>query len=100
MPRPPSAATLSLARLRQMALIGMGWTIIGLGVLISPLPGPLGFPVVVLGGIILLRNSADARRLFVRMKRRFPRLFRPVERLRDHLRRRRHANRTGARPGD
>jgi len=86
----------SLARLRQLALIGTGWTMIGLGVLIVPLPGPGGLPVMLLGGAILLRNSADARRLFVRMKRRHPRLFHPVERIRVKLRRRRHESRTSA----
>jgi len=89
MRRPATARTLSFARVRQLALIGMGWSIIGLGALISPLPGPFGLPVAIVGGIILLRNSADARRLFVRSKRRYPRLFQPVERIRLKLRRRR-----------
>ncbi|WP_448207253.1 PGPGW domain-containing protein [Azospirillum sp. sgz302134] len=92
-----SARTPSLARLRQLALIGTGWTIIGLGVLIAPLPGPGGLPVVLIGGAILLRNSSDARRLFVRMKRRHPRLFHPVERIRVKLRRRRFEGRISAR---
>lgn len=90
MRRPATARTLSLARVRQLTLIGTGWTIIGLGALISPLPGPFGLPVAMVGGIILLRNSADARRLFVRSKRRYPRLFKPVERIRLRLRRRRN----------
>ncbi|HYG90305.1 MAG TPA: PGPGW domain-containing protein [Azospirillum sp.] len=82
------AAALSYDRIRQLVLIGMGWTIIVLGVLITPLPGPGGLPVMILGGILLLRNSADARRMFVRMKRRHPRLFSPVEKLRRRFRRR------------
>ncbi|AWK88889.1 PGPGW domain-containing protein [Azospirillum thermophilum] len=81
----------SLGRLRQLALIGMGWTIIVLGILIAPLPGPGGLPVIALGGVLLLRNSADARRGFVRLKRRYPRMFGPVERLRQRLRNRRKA---------
>ncbi|GAA4258702.1 hypothetical protein GBZ26_11180 [Azospirillum formosense] len=81
----------TLARVRQMALIGTGWSLIGLGALMSPLPGPFGFPVALAGGVILLRNSADARRLFVRLKRRHPRLLSPVERIRVKLRRRRNA---------
>lgn len=84
-----AAAPLSLARMRQLALIGMGWTIIAVGFLVVPLPGPFGLPLMLVGGVILLRNSDDAKRLFVRMKRRFPRLFVPVERVRDRLRRRR-----------
>ena len=82
------STALSYDRVRQLALIGMGWTIIALGILIAPLPGPGGIPVILLGGALLLRNSIDARRLFVRTKRRFPRLFSPVEKLRQRLRRR------------
>ena len=82
------AAALSYDRARQILLIGMGWTIIALGVLISPLPGPGGLPVIALGGVLLLRNSADARRMFVRAKRRWPRLFSPLEKLRKRFRKR------------
>ncbi|HEY0832599.1 MAG TPA: hypothetical protein VGE72_01715 [Azospirillum sp.] len=89
MRRPATAATLSFGRVRQLVLIAMGWTIIGLGLLLAPLPGPGGLPVLLVGGVILLRNSPNARRLFVRMKRRHPRLFRPVERVRTYLRERR-----------
>ena len=81
----------SLARAKQLALIGTGWSLIGLGALMSPLPGPFGFPVALAGGAILLRNSASARRLFVRLKRRHPRLLSPVERIRVKLRHRRNA---------
>ncbi|WP_052293771.1 hypothetical protein [Azospirillum sp. B510] len=86
---PDTAQTLSLARVRQLALIGAGCTIILLGLLIAPLPGPGGLPVMLLGGVLVLRNSADARRLFVRTKRRYPRMFGPVERIRQKLRARR-----------
>lgn len=89
MRRPAIATTLSFGRVRQLVLIAMGWTIIGLGLLLTPLPGPGGLPVALVGGVILLRNSPHARRLFVRMKRRHPRVFRPVERIRDRLRARR-----------
>ncbi|WP_455179863.1 hypothetical protein [Azospirillum melinis] len=86
---PDTAQTLSFARVRQLALIGAGCTIILLGLLIAPLPGPGGLPVMLLGGVLVLRNSADARRLFVRGKRRYPRIFSPVERIRLKLRNRR-----------
>lgn len=86
---PDTAQTLSFARVRQLALIGAGCTIILLGVLLAPLPGPGGLPVMLLGGVLVLRNSADARRLFVRSKRRYPRIFSPVERIRQKLRARR-----------
>ncbi|MBP2299127.1 hypothetical protein [Azospirillum picis] len=89
MSEPETASTLSLARIRQLALIGAGCVIILLGVAIAPLPGPGGLPVILLGGVLVLRNSADARRLFVRSKRRYPRLFAPVEHIRQKLRARR-----------
>jgi hypothetical protein len=92
MPR-PFVASLSLARLRQFALIGAGWTIILLGILLSPLPGPGGLPLALLGGIILMRNSPAARRLFVRTRKRFPRALSPVERGLQFLRRRHKAKR-------
>jgi hypothetical protein len=79
--RPASAAsTLSIGRIRQLVLIGMGWTIVALGILIVPLPGPFGLPVAFVGVIILQRNSSDARRLFVRMRRRKPAWFVPFDR--------------------
>ncbi|CAO3430884.1 hypothetical protein [Azospirillum doebereinerae] len=88
-PSPPPFARGSLARARQLALIGTGCVIITLGLLIAPLPGPGGLPVMILGGILVLRNSADARRLFVRSKRRYPRILGPIERFRVKLRQRR-----------
>jgi hypothetical protein len=81
----PKAVAMSLARMRQLALIGMGWTIIAAGVVIAPLPGPFGLPVALVGVVMLLRNSADARRLFVRLRRRKPHWFKLFDR---HIRRR------------
>jgi hypothetical protein len=75
------ASTLSINRIRQLFLIGMGWTIVAVGILIVPLPGPFGLPIAFVGVVILLRNSADARRLFVRMRRRKPGWFAPFDRL-------------------
>jgi hypothetical protein len=88
-------SAMSLARMRQLALIGSGWAIIGLGIVISPLPGPLGLPVAIIGGLILLRNSSDARRMFVRLKRRYPRILSPANALLSRLRRRHKARRNG-----
>ena len=79
--RPGSAtSTLSVGRIHQLALIGMGWTIVAAGILIAPLPGPFGLPIALVGTVILLRNSADARRLFVRMRRRKPGWFAAFDR--------------------
>ncbi|HZH25579.1 MAG TPA: PGPGW domain-containing protein [Azospirillaceae bacterium] len=77
--------------LRQRALVIAGWTIIAAGVLVSPLPGPGGIPVMLVGAMVLLRNSPSARRSYVRWKRRKPAWFAPAERFL-----RRNKRRTGA----
>jgi len=72
MPSRLAVAGPSLARLRQQVLIAMGWTILLVGVIVMPLPGPFGLPIMLAGGILLLRNSPSARRRFVRARRRAP----------------------------
>ena len=54
---------------------------IGLGVVIAPLPGPGGVPVMAAGLMLVLRNSASAKRGFVRLHRRHPRVVGPVRRV-------------------
>lgn len=81
------------ARARQTAMIGLGWTVIGLGVVISPLPGPLGLPVAAVGATILMRHSPPARRMFLRAKKQVPKRFAGIaaryDRWRDERRRKR-----------
>ena len=80
---------------RRSFYIGIGWAIVALGVALGPLPGPLGVPLMLLGAIILLRNSNDFRRFFVKLKRRYPMMTWPVRtalgRLRARIRLRRQA---------
>lgn len=94
-PTVPPDARGSFARARQLALIGTGCVIMAFGLLLAPLPGPGGLPVMILGGILILRNSAEARRFFVRSKRRYPRILSPVERIRVKLRQRRQRRMNG-----
>ncbi len=68
--------------LRRRALVIGGWTIVTLGIVVSPVPGPGGIPLILLGGAILLRNSPSTRRSFVRLKRRRPHWFGWLERVR------------------
>ena len=68
-------------KLIRAGLVAIGLLIILLGVLISPLPGPGGLPLVVLGLMIILRNSFKARRHFVRMQRRHPKWVSPLRKL-------------------
>jgi hypothetical protein len=62
-------------------MIALGIFIVLLGILIAPLPGPMGVPVMVVGLILILRSSYAARRWFVRAQRRWPRTLSPIRRL-------------------
>lgn len=70
-----------VARFARWLLVGLGLIIIAAGVLISPLPGPGGIPVIVLGLMLVLRNSFWARKQFIRMQRRHPKVVFPLRRL-------------------
>lgn len=67
-------------------LVRIGWMLVGAvimvaGVAISPLPGPFGLPLAVVGLMIVLRNSMWAKREFVKLKRRHPNFVFPLRRL-------------------
>jgi hypothetical protein len=68
-------------RLNKAAGMALGFLVIVLGILIAPLPGPGGVPVITLGLILVLRSSYGAKRLFVRTLRRWPRQLSPIRRL-------------------
>lgn len=72
------ASVSGLPRLRRMALVAMGWTIIVAGVLAMPLPGPFGLPIAFAGALLLLRNSPDARKTLIRWKRKAPARLSPI----------------------
>lgn len=69
-----------MSRLRKRVIIGMGWALVAAGVVIAPLPGPGGVPVIAAGTYVLVRNSFGARRIYVRVKRRWPAAMAPVDR--------------------
>lgn len=69
------------ARVKRFGMVMLGLAIIGVGILISPLPGPGGIPVIVIGLMVVLRNSFKARRQFVRLHRAHPKILYPVRRL-------------------
>lgn len=71
----------ALGRLLRALLVVVGLIVVLAGVLIAPLPGPMGLPVVVVGLMIVLRNSFKARRQFVRFQRAHPRVVFPIRRL-------------------
>ena len=78
---PSDAFQRVIARLIRAALVVLGMLIMLAGVLIAPLPGPMGLPVVAVGLIVVLRNSYKARRSFVRFQRAHPKVLYPVRRL-------------------
>ena len=70
-----------VGRLMRSGLVLLGVVIVLLGVLIAPIPGPGGIPVIALGLVVILRNSYKAKKAFVRAQRRWPRWLSPVRRL-------------------
>jgi len=70
-----------VSRVTRWALMALGVAIVLLGILIAPLPGPGGIPVIVVGLMVLLRNSFWAKRQFVRFQRAHPRTVFPIRRL-------------------
>ena len=69
------------ARIRRFGMVLLGFAIIGFGILIAPLPGPGGIPVIVVGLMVVLRNSFKARRQFARLNRAYPKTLYPIRRL-------------------
>lgn len=70
-----------MSRLVRWGMALLGGAIVGLGILMAPLPGPFGVPVMVVGLMILLRSSFSAKRAFVKLQRRHPRIVFPLRRL-------------------
>ena len=68
-------------RIKRTGMVLLGFAIIAAGILIAPLPGPGGIPVIVVGLMIVLRNSFKARRQFVRLHRAYPKTLYPIRRL-------------------
>jgi hypothetical protein len=70
-----------VTRLVRWSLVLLGLLIIAAGILIAPLPGPGGIPVIVVGLMIVLRNSFYMRRQFVKIQRAHPKVIFPIRRL-------------------
>lgn len=70
-----------VGRLMRSGLIVLGGAIVVAGVVIAPLPGPGGIPVIALGLMVILRNSYKAKRWFIRAQRRWPKVLFPMRRL-------------------
>jgi hypothetical protein len=69
------------ARIARILLIALGTLIILAGAVLTPLPGHVGLPLLVIGLMVVLRNSFQARRRFIRWQKRHPKLIFPIRRL-------------------
>ncbi|MGD2132346.1 MAG: hypothetical protein PVI23_06095 [Maricaulaceae bacterium] len=75
----------ALSRLYMLA----GGIFILVGLVVLPLPIPLGLPMIVVGAAILINTSTTAKKIFVRMGRRYPRTVGRVRNLMSARRRNR-----------
>lgn len=62
-------------------MLSVGVLVILVGLVIAPLPGPGGIPVITLGLVIVLRNSYWAKRQFIKAQRAKPNWVYPFRRL-------------------
>lgn len=76
----PSGETVART-LRRVAYMVSGVLVVILGVLIAPLPGPGGVPVIALGLVLILRSSFWAKRQFIRAQYARPKYVYPFRRL-------------------
>lgn len=70
-----------VGRMVRVGLASLGVLIVLAGIAVAPLPGPGGLPVIVVGLMLLLRNSFKARRTFVRFQHAHPKMVFPIRRL-------------------
>ena len=68
-------------RIGRFLLVMVGLAVMAVGLVTAPLPGHLGLPILVVGLMIVLRNSFKARRRFVRMQKAHPKMIFPLRRL-------------------
>ena len=65
----------------RLCWMALGWLLIALTPLVGPIPGPGGIIVFAAGVTLLIRNSVWAKRLYVRIKRRWPKLGRAADKV-------------------
>jgi hypothetical protein len=70
-----------LAKISRFLLLTVGGIVMLAGLVLAPLPGHIGLPLLVVGLMIVLRNSFAAKRRFVRIQRAHPKMVFPIRRL-------------------
>ena len=68
-------------RVGRWLLAGVGYALVAVGAVFAVLPGHLGAPVLAVGLVLSLRSSVRARRAFIDLQHRHPRLLFPIRRL-------------------
>jgi len=69
------------ATILRAAIMVVGLLLMAAGLPLALLPGHLGVPLLVIGLIMVLRTSMPARRRFIRLQRRHPKVVFPIRRL-------------------
>lgn len=69
------------SRVARWLLIGLGLIFMLVAIPLVALPGHLGLPLMVVGLMIVLRNSFAAKRRFLRMQYAHPKMVFPIRRL-------------------
>lgn len=69
------------SRIGRWLLLGLGGLIMLVGLVTAPLPGHIGLPLLVVGLMIVLRNSFKAKRQFLRIQKAHPKMVFPIRRL-------------------
>jgi hypothetical protein len=70
-----------VAKVSRFLLLTLGGIVMLVGLVLAPLPGHVGLPLLVVGLMIVLRNSFAAKRQFVRIQRAHPKMVFPIRRL-------------------
>lgn len=70
-----------VARISRWLFIGLGLALMLIAVPLVALPGHLGLPLMVVGLMIVLRNSFKAKRQFLRLQYAHPKMVFPIRRL-------------------
>ena len=68
-------------RIGRFLLLTLGGVIMLAGLVLAPLPGHVGLPLLVIGLMVVLRNSFKARRRFVAFQKAHPKMVFPIRRL-------------------
>jgi hypothetical protein len=70
-----------IAKAVRWLWLGLGGVVMLAGLILAPLPFHIGLPMLVVGLMIILRNSFAAKRQFVRFQRAHPKVVFPLRRL-------------------